>query len=247
MSTVNDQITTALRELGIVGLVDTPESDLSTLALTLYNRILDEWNATRRAIYADVHSSLLAFTAGTNPHTIGPAASSPTWSTGTSHRPVSIEGIRITADDGDTYQALTPRSAEWWHSLTAPSTASDYPTDFYYNPAYPLGAIYFSPEPSSASIKAQLWYRTVLSSVALADTFTMPPGYDAAMVETLKEKLTGLPMFASAANGDIAAAARKARALAFGNNDRVPALVTDLEPGPAVYRVETGPFGLLRR
>lgn len=246
MSTVNDQITTALRELGIVGLVDTPESDLSTLALTLYNRILDEWNATRRAIYADVHSSLLTFSAGTNPHTIGPSASSPTW-TVTGHRPVSIEGLRITEDDGDTYlPPLTSRPAEWWHGLTAPSTSSAYPTDFYYNPAYPLGQLYFYPEPSSASIKAQLWYRTILSGVALADTFTMPPGYDAALVETLKEKLTGLPMFASAANGDIAEAARVARARVFGNNDRVPTLVTDLGVGGRAYRVETGPFGLLR-
>lgn len=246
MATVRDQITTALRELGIVGIVETPEADLEALGLTLYNRLLDEWNATRRAVYADVRSSLLAFSAGTNPHTVGPSASSPTW-TVTGHRPVTIEGIRITDDNGETYTALVPRPAEWWHGLTSPGTSSEYPTDYYYNPAYPLGELYFWPEPSSASIKAQLWYRTILSAVVAGDTFTMPPGYDAAVVETLKEKLAALPMFASAANGDIAAAARRARARVFGNNDRVPALVNDLTPGPDVYRVETGPFGLLRR
>ncbi len=245
MATVRDQIAAALRELGIIGITETPEADLENMALGLYNRVLDEWNATRRAVYADVHSSLLALSAGTNPHTIG--ASGGTW-TSTGHPPVTIEGIRLTTDEGETFlPPLVPRSAEWWHATAAPGVTSAYPTDFYYNRTHPLGSIYFWPEPSSSAVKAQLWYRTVLASVTAATTFTMPPGYDAALVETLKERLTALPMFASMASAGLADAARLARGRAFATNDRIPTLTNDLTPGPRVYRVETGPFSLLRR
>ena len=132
---------------------------------------------------------------------------------------------------------------------SSPGTTSAYPTDFYYNPTQPKGSIYFYPEPSSASVKAQLWYRIPLTVLALTDTFSMPPGYQAALHETLKEKLAELPMFASASSPVITAAATKARAIAFANNRPVPQFQTaDLGLGGAgrVYRHETGPFSLLR-
>lgn len=249
--TVSDLVTSALRELGIVDLTQTPPAELSTLGLDQLNRVLDEWNATRGTIYADVHSSLLAFTAALNPHTVGVSANTPTWAVSV-NRPVSIEGIRLTTDNGETYLApLRQRDAAWWHALAAPGTTSAYPTDFYYDRTWPNGSIYFYPEPSSASVKAQLWYRVALAQVALADTVTVPPGYVSAMLETLKERLTALPMFASMASADIKAAASMARATAFGNNAPVPPYASaDLGmggDGRGVYDPALGPYSLMGR
>lgn len=252
MATASDYITTALRELGIVDVTETPGAELSSLALGLINRILDDWNADRHAVYADVHSGLLAFTANLNPHTVGISGNSPTWAV-TGNRPVSIEGIRLTADNGETYlKPLTPRDSVWWHHRSAPGTTSDYPTDYYYDPTWPNGSIYFYPEPASASIKAQLWYRVALASLAASDTVMLPPGYQSALTETLKERLTGLPMFASLASASIADAARVARARAFGNNVTIPPLCTaDAGIGTGgesgIYLVETGPYSLMGR
>jgi hypothetical protein len=248
MATVADLITSALRELGIVAVTDTPGADLSALALAQLNRVLDRWNADRRAVYADVHTSPVALTAGVNPHTIGLAADVPHL-TVTTNRPVSVEGVRLTTDNGESYLApLTKRDAAWWHDLASPGTAGAYPTDFYYNPAMPVGSLYLWPEPSSTAVKVQLWYRVVLSQVATSDTLSLPPGYHDALHATLKERLAALPMFASMASPGIADEARAARAAAFGNNEPISGMATaDIGIGAAgrSYRVELGPFSMM--
>ena len=249
MASISDLVTSALRELGIVGMVDTPPAELSALGLDLINRTLDEWNAVRGAIYADAFSTPVALTPATNPHTIGPSGAT---LTATTSRPVSIEGIRLTADNGETYfPPLNQRDAAWWMGLGAPGTTDPYPTDFYYDPTWPNGAIYFYPEPSSAAVKVQIRYRVVLAQVALADTFTMPPGYLSALLETLKEKLTGLPMFASMSSGTIKDDARNARARAFGNNSR-RATITTADAGVGAggagcFDITLGPYSLMGR
>lgn len=243
MATIGDLVTSAFRELGIVGLVDTPGEELSALGLGLLNRTLDRWNVTRRAVYADVHAAPVALTPATNPHTIGPSGA-----TITATRPVSIEGIRLTTDNGETYHApLCRRDAAWWHSHRTPGTAGDLPTEFYYDPTFPSGSIYFDREPSSASVKAQIWSRVVLAQVALTDTLSVPPGYHEAMLETLKESLVALPMFASAGTGDIKERARQAREVAFAGNATIRPLTNDLAGVGGVFDVTLGPYSLMGR
>lgn len=248
MATFDDLHKHALKELGIIGFSATPAADLLAVCLVLTNRILDGWNADHGAIYAEAHPALVALTAGTNPHTIGPSGAT---ITATSARPVSIEGIRLTTDNGETFLApLCQRDARWWHAQASPGTQSAYPTDFYYDPTWPNGSIYFAPEPSSASVKAEIRYRVVLAAIANGGTdFSLPQGYQEAFVETLKEKLTTLPMFASMASPVIAEAARLARGRAFGNNSRIPTVMTDSGlggGGGGEYDHLTGPYSLIR-
>lgn len=245
--TVADLLSTAFLELGIVEVTATLPAELSTLGLRLLNRILDDWNADRHAVYSDVHTTPAALTAGLNPHTIGPSGAT---FTATTNRPVTIEGIRLTDDDGETYFApLTPRQAAWWHARPFPGATSTHPTDFYYDATFPNGSIYFAPEPSSASVKAQLWYRIVLAQVATTDTVSVPPGYVSALTETLKERLTQIPMWASMASQDIKDAARLARSRAFGNNAPVQPLRTadsGLGGGCDMFDIDLGPYSLMR-
>lgn len=225
--TIGELITTAFRELGIVDLTATPGAELSTLGLALTNRILDRWNAQHGALYSTVHSSLVALTAGLNPHTIGVSADSPTWSVST-NRPVEVLGVRLTGDNGETYAApLNRRSAEWWHSLQAPGASSDYPTDYYYDPTWPNGSLYLYPEPSSASVKAQLMYKFALAQVTDATVVSLPPAYLDALVATLKERIVAIPTFATRATPDLKADAIAARGVAFGLNLPDLDIVTD--------------------
>lgn len=245
MATARDTVTTAFRELSIAPLVGSLPGELATLGLDVVNRILDDWNAERGAIYADVHSSLYTITANLNPHTIGLTANAPTWSV-TTNRPVSVEGIRLTTDDGETYFApMNKRDAEWWHHRASPGTTSAYPTDFYYDPTWPNGSMYFYPEPSTAH-KVQLWMRTVLAQLTLNSDVTYPPGYLSALTETLKERLVQMPMFKSAGTADIPLAAARARATAFANNTTPPYLCTADAglPGSGgwAYDYRTGPY-----
>lgn len=253
MGTTSDLITTSLRELGIVDVTEaSPDASLSNLALGILNRMLDDWNAERGAVYADIHAPLVTLVSELNPHTIGLAADVPTW-TVTGNRPVSIEGIRLTTDGGETFLApLAKRDAAWWHSLAAPGTQSDYPTDFYYDPTWPNGSIYFYQEPGSSSVQAELWYRIVLAQLTLVDVVSLPPGYQSAITETLKERLTKLPMWKSMASQDITDAARMARGVAFANNRPIPTLCTEdsgmsAHSGRGPYNYLSGPYSLMGR
>lgn len=221
--TASDLVTTAFRELGIADLVDALDNERAALGLDALNRVLDEWNAQRRAVYADQFVSL-TISPSTNPHTIGLAANTPTW-TVTGHRPVSIEGLSI--DLGSpALTPLTPRDAAWWNALSDPTLTSAYPTDFFYNPTWPNGEIYFWPVPTSAAT-VKLWLRGVLVSVALADDLSLPPGYYSALLESLKEKLALMPPYASAMTPELKESARLARARVFTHQLPTPLRTDD--------------------
>lgn len=184
-------------------------------------RMLNLWNAQRCAVYADVFSQF-TLTPSLSPHTIGPTGA--TWTV--VQRPVSIEAISIilTPSTPSVYLPLTKRDAAWWQAQITPTIAVEYPSDFYYNPTYVNGSIYFWPVPSAA-YDVQIQIRTLLDDDFTLDTdLGMPQGYREAITLTLAERLStpfGQPIMPS-----LAADARDARALIFANNDTTPTLVT---------------------
>lgn len=214
--TITALITAALGELGVLGAGQTASGALADLGLQTLNRLFDAWNAQRRAVYVDVTSSH-TLTPALQPHTIGPSGATFT----TDQRPVSLEGAALIVDD--LHYPIRIRDAAWWLHQPHPTLTSDRPTDLYYAPAWPSGSLYLWPVPSAAHT-IELRSRVVLDAVALADTFTMPPGYELAVMLSLAELLArplGRP-----ADGSLIAQARQARAVIFANNDETPALTT---------------------
>lgn len=215
MATVEDAIVIpVLRTLNIVGAVDAPAAEDAALVLSLFNRLLNNWNADRRAVYADVFTNY-TITPNLQPHTIG--ASGGTFTVGS--RPESIEAINLilTASTPDVNIPLRQRDASWYANLSTPALTSTQPTDFFYNPAYPLGAIYLIPIPTVAN-GLQIQVRTLLGAMLLSTTFTLPPGYEDAIVLTVSEMAT-LP-YKQQMPPELKRMAREARARIFANNDQ---------------------------
>lgn len=237
--TASQLCTDVLVELGVIGAGETASAEDLDVVLRKLERLTDNWNADRMAIYAD---QLLTFTLtpSLQPHTLG--ASGGTW-TVTGHRPVTIEGVQITLSSGDTYK-VWPHDAAWWQGLTSPSLTSASPTDFYYLPGWPLGSLYLYPIPTSA-LSVQLLVRGVLSTYTLATTFTLPPGYRDAITLTLAEMCSGRP-FGVALTPELQAQATKARARIFANNITVPKLCTQdagmPSGGPTPFDYLTGGY-----
>jgi hypothetical protein len=167
--TIQDLVTDAFRELGVLNAVDPPTGEDSTLGLFRLNKILDNFNADRDALYAQVFTSL-TLSPGVNPHTIGPSGATVT----VSQRPVSIEGAQLIV--GANYSPIKVRDRDWYRARTNPSLQSAVVTDLFYEPSFPNGSIYFQPVPSSP-YSVLLDVRVVLAAVTLADVFTFPPGY----------------------------------------------------------------------
>lgn len=212
-------ITDALTEIGVLAEGETPDASMAALGLSKINRLLDNWNADRDAVYTNVFTQY-TLTPSLSPHTIGP--------TGTcvvSKRPVTIDGaaLVLTASTPDAQTPIRLRDAQWWQAQSIPALTSTIPTDLYYAPDWPNGSLYFWPVPTVA-YPVVLMTRQLLAVLTLTTVFTLPQGYQDAVTLTLAESLA--PAFGVQLDPQIGLSAQRARARIFENNRVVPTLTT---------------------
>ncbi len=214
--TTRDLLTECFQDLTILGANETLSDTDAAFGLNKLTRLFDNWNAERAGVYA-IRFTTYTLVPNLQPHTIGPATSSPTFTV--TQRPVSIESARLVI--GTSFYPLKVRTAEWWSRLTFPSMATSMPTDVFYSADWPLGQLFLYPVPTSA-YGLELQTRIVLADLALTDTVSLPPGYRDAVTLTLGEMIA--PSYPPATAD--AAGASKARARIFANNDVTPTLAT---------------------
>lgn len=193
------------------------------LALSKLQQILDNWNAERDKVWAEVFLSG-TLTPSLSPHTIGP--------TGTfaqAIRPVSIEGCSLNLNNTtpNVYVPIDLIDSQIYEALSVPGISTSIPTAVYYETDWPNGKLFFYPIPNTAyGVRFRL--RTLLTAdVALTDNLDMPPGYQEAITLTLAEALAtpsgrAVPL-------QTARAAARARARIGTNNIVIPLL--DLRDG----------------
>ncbi|HJT91848.1 MAG TPA: hypothetical protein VJ777_07885 [Mycobacterium sp.] len=181
----------ALNELNAIGAGDTPQPDLLSLALQVENEVLDDWNAERGKIFANLFYPFTIIP-NQNPTSIGPGAD---WNTGTGvNRPESIDGIQVFLTGTPVPSVFVrPRDAAWWQTQPSPTTTTPFPTDFYYNPTWtssaePWGELYLWPVPTTA-YEVQVWVRGVLAQLTVNVAVSLPPGYNYALMMTTAERL----------------------------------------------------------
>lgn len=221
MATIEEVCSQALEEIGVVGAGKAMSPEDGAFALRKFNRIVNQWNAIRAAVYATSFSQF-TLTPNLAPHTIGPTGATFT----VDQRPVSIEGIGLglTTSNPVAWLTLNKRDEAWWQQESVPDLTSDVPTDFFYNPTWPNGEINFWPVPSTAYL-VQLQIRVLLTDdVALTDELDLPPGYEEALILTLAQQCSR--GFGRPVTDDLRNAAGMARAAIFANNDRTPRLAT---------------------
>jgi len=215
-TTTRDLCSEAAEELGVVQKGDSLDDSDADLMLRRYNRLLDFWNATRGAVYADqfVDDTL---TPALAPHTIGP--------TGTfvvTQRPVVLDGASLWVSS-DVKRPIVIRDKQWWDDQRVPTLSTSFPTDVFYNPTFPNGELNFWPIPDTA-YDVQLFTRIVLAQVTLDTSFSLPPAYWRAHVLTLAEEAA--PAFGTTASDATTNAAKEARKAVWGNNTPIPRLAT---------------------
>lgn len=220
MPSMAELVKDALLDLGVVRVNGTPPADIAQFVLGRFNRILNDWNATDRAVYSTDYLTF-ALVPSLSPHTIGPTAATFT----VTQRPVEILGINVLLANTDPVvrSPVEQHDGEWWFGLPVPLIETTYPTDFFYDPSWPNGSIYFWPVPTGDN-DVEIEVRKVLANVLITDTFSMPPGYQSALTLTLEEDIA--PAFGKKLEDRIALAATKARARIFDINDKTPHLTT---------------------
>jgi hypothetical protein len=220
--TASDIIRDALYELGVLAAGESLQAQDAEYGLGKLNRLLDNWNAERAAVYAQQFVTY-TITPLLQPHTIGPTGATFT----VTQRPQKIDGANIILDTStpDVRTPLEIRGDDWWRDLPVPEVTGSVPTDLYYSPDWPNGSIYLWPEPTVA-YGLELETRILLAALTLASTFSLPPGYQDAITLTLAESL--VPAYPSAASilPVVEKMATRARGRVFGNNDVTPRLAT---------------------
>lgn len=187
--TISDIISNAMLEIGVLAAGETLSAEDAAFGLSKVNRMFDNWNTESNFIYG----TLLfqgTLTANKNPHTIGPAASTPDF-TVTTARPLKILGANLVLTDQtpNIFRPLKIVDDEWWMNNPVPSLATQIPYYLWPNYSWPTASLFLWPVPTTAyGIRLDLW--TLFSSMALADTFTLPPGYEDAVTLSLAESLT---------------------------------------------------------
>lgn len=223
-TTVRDLCSDACIELGVLAMGETLNASTADAMRRLLERLLNNWNAEGWAVYATTFSTF-TLTPSLSPHTIGTSAATFT----VTQRPVEITDISLILPGGSppVLVSLTQRDEQWYTAQTVPGIETDIPTDYFYDPGWPNGEIYFWPVPSAAS-DVRLTLRIVLDdTITLNDVITLPPGYQDAITMTLAEMAA--PSFGAAALPAmpiILERARTCRARIFANNDVTPRLAT---------------------
>lgn len=212
-------ITDALGELGVLSTGEQASAAEADIALRYLNRMIDQWAARMINAY-NVNFSLYTLTPNHQPHLIGPGLVAPDFAA--AQRPVRIENAALVltnvAQPVDV--PLNIRDDDWWANQRVKTIATTVPTDLYYSPDFPNGALYLWPIPTFAyGLRLETWV-TISEFSAITDSVILPPGYREAMMLTLAEKLAR--PFGKPLTEDLRSDAARARAIFQTNNAKSP-------------------------
>jgi hypothetical protein len=201
MATYQQVINRSLRLIGALGAGATPPAEDTTDVLFALNAMLSSWRNEKLMVYAlqDISVTLIN---GTASYTIGPSGAGTT-----ATNPVKIESARVTKSDIDYPVELIDDKR--YNAISQKTSTSDIPSYLYWNFSQGNGTAYVFPVPTEANtLKLSVW--TPLSSVAAADTVTLPPGYEDAIAYNLAVRIA--PEFEQNASETVIALARDTKA-----------------------------------
>lgn len=187
MSTVNDFLTLALIDSGVLGKGQIAQSEDINNALRRVNYLIAQWNRKRWLIYNLTDVSVV--TTGAEDYTIGPAQNFNT------PRPDRLEDgnfLRQLAN-GSTQQIDYPlqliSSREDYNKIRL-KTMGTWPSVIFYDSNWPTGIIKAWPVPSANLFELHILVKNQLTQFSsLTQTINLPPEYEAALAFNLQVRL----------------------------------------------------------
>lgn len=228
----------AMQEIGTLAAGETASGEDAAFGLSRLNDLIDSWAAQNLFVWAKAFvgggylgakTPTYTLTPNHQPHTIGPAASTPDFVIPSllSQRPVKVSNANIvlTGTTPQVEQPLNIRDHDWWSNQRVKSILATLPTDLYYEPDFPNGSLYFWPIPQVAyRLDIELW--SSLGQIpTLPTVISVPPGYREALKLTLAESLAA--PFGAQLSPMTVQRAMKARLVIQGPNSGAPRIVTN--------------------
>lgn len=194
-TTAGDIIRLALKECGSVGVGQTPMAEDINDSFFKLNMMLAQWQRRRFAIYHLVNVGFVSN--GEQSYTVGPGGNY-----NFSQRPAKIEsgffrqnipGSSLPID----YSLVNVQSWEDYSKISL-KTLYSFPTDLFYDPAYPMGNLYPWPIPYADQYEVFINVTETLTQFSsLTALVNLPGEYVAAILYNLAKRLCvqyGLPV-----------------------------------------------------
>jgi len=213
MAEVRDIVTAALRELGVKAAGEVVTADEADSGLEELNRLVDQWAGERLLIYRVTRTTWTI--SATQNYTVGAGG------TVNVVRPVYLDHVNLidTSTDPDQETPLTPLTDDGWAAITQKAATSTQPTNWYYNPTFPLGTLSLWPIPSSATLQGALYAPQQTSEFAsLDEVISLPPGYRRMLVKNLARDLA--PSYGRPVHPELKEEAIESKATVKRNNYR---------------------------
>jgi len=153
------------------------------LGLRVMNEMLDEWSNDSLACFANVEQTL-PLVIGKQQYTIGTSGGADIVAT----RPLEIlkgQGAAYLVDVNTNRYPVNVVEQDQWNSIGRLTNTSDLPDTLFYNPQFPLGVLSVFPVPLAAYT---IYFDSRLQLANLSNlnsTFSLPPGYRAAIKNNL--------------------------------------------------------------
>ena len=179
MTTANELIQDAYREIGVIGQGKTMSAYLGQAGLRMLNRMLGIWSTQPNLVVERVGEDL-SITVSASSYTIGSGGDFNTT------RPEEILDAYIRV--GNTDYPLDIFTMQEYNDIPTKGQGA-IPENIWYEPAYPLGTIYFDWKPSVDNTLHINSLKPLTSIATLATSFSLPEGYDDAIMYSLAVRL----------------------------------------------------------
>jgi hypothetical protein len=220
MAEVRDIVTAALRELGVLAAGEVATADEANSGLEELNRLVDQWAGERLLIYRVTRTTWTI--SATQNYTVGAGG------TVNVVRPVYLDHVNLidTSTDPDQETPLTPLTDDAWAAITQKAATSTQPSNWYYNPTFPLGTLSLWPVPTSATLQGALYAPQHVSEfTSLDEVISLPPGYRRMLIKNLARDLA--PSYDRPVHPELKEEAIESKATVKRNNLRLMDLSFD--------------------
>lgn len=185
MTTALDQISGALRLIGVLAEAETPSAEMAQDALTAMNQMLDSWSTERLAVYS-TQDQVFTWTAGSLSRTLGPTGNF------VGNRPVTVDSSTYFKDaaTGVSY-GIKIINQQQYDGIAVKTVTSTYPQVMWINMDMPDISMYVYPVPTKDLEFHFISVEELAQPAGLTTALSFPPGYMRAFKYNLACELAG--------------------------------------------------------
>jgi hypothetical protein len=168
--TAGDQITRALRLLGILAEGETPSAATSQDALTAMNQMIDSWNTERLSVFC-TQDQVFNWPVGQIKQTLGPSGDF------VGNRPIQLDdGTYFRAPSGVSY-GIKIINQDQYNGIAVKTSTSTFPQVIWVNNTFPNVEMYIYPRPTQLLEWHFISVQELSQPATLATELFFPPGY----------------------------------------------------------------------